>query len=158
MLNPNALNDNPTSLEARKAIRAIGTNALPCLLAWLSAEPDHQPTRQALQWAIVRLPNLPMLHSARTWAASDPVRLHFEIAAVLFKTLGSDAAPATPDLEHLASDPRGRRCAYTATIILSGIGPQALPALQRIANNPACPTRHEAATLSSQLLTNTPTQ
>jgi hypothetical protein len=144
LLNPNALTDNPKSLEAREALRRIGTNALPCLLAWLAADPNYNPLRRAAEWVVIRLPNRLIPQRARDWALSDPVLFHFELASAIFKVLGANAEPAIPDLERVASDPRGRRSAYLATYILGGIGPHALPALQRIARNAACPTHNEA--------------
>src|SRR6266581_4133759 len=143
--NPNALNGNPRSREAREAIRKIGTNALPCLLAWLAADPDHSSIKRAASSVLDQVPQAITPQRALVWAQSDWVELHLEIAPVAFAVLGSDAVPAIPTLQRLASDARGRRGAFYATSILGGIGPRALPALQRIAQNPACPTRNEAA-------------
>ena len=149
LLNPAALNDNPGVLEARAAVRAIGTNALPCLLAWLSANPKRGSVRHAAELII---PDVPALASVRAWAQYDLAIIHFEVAACLFTTLGPDAAPAIPELERLASDPSGPRSAYAAVGILAGFGPQALPALQRIAANPHCPTRGHAAGEAERLV------
>lgn len=144
-LNPNAITGNPRSREAREAILKMGTNALPCLLSWLSADPDHNPAKQVANSALNGLPEAVTPRKAREWAESDWVAVHLEMAPLAFAVLGSNAAPAIPALERLASDRRGRRSAHFATYILGGIGPQALPALQRIAQNPACPTHTEAA-------------
>jgi len=149
LLDPNARNDNPRSLEARAAVRAIGTNALPCLLAWLSRDPKPDPLRQT---AKLVFPDISGFKSVRSWAEYDPAVIHFEVVPLLFGTLGPDAAPAIPELERLASDPRGRKSAYTATSSLAGIGPKALPALERIAANPACPTHNEAARAIKRVL------
>jgi hypothetical protein len=145
MLSPNAHNNNRTSAEAKAAVRAIGTNALPCLLAWLSAYPDHEPIKQAVGHITDQLPDRFPFQSARQWGADDPAILHFEVAAYLFGILGPDATPAIPELERIATDPRGHPSAFRAIYILGGIGTNALPALQRIAQNLACPTRNEAA-------------
>ena len=150
--NPNALNGNPRSHEAREAIRKIGTNALPSLLAWLAADPDHSPIKRAASLVLDFVPQAITPKRALVWAQSDWVELHLEIAPVAFAVLGSDAVPAIPTLQRLASDARGRRGAFYATSILGGIGPRALPALQRIAQNPACPTRKEAAKQAATLL------
>ncbi len=158
--NPTALNDNPRSREAREAIRKIGTNALPCLLEWLAADPDHSSIKRAASSVLDQVPQAITPNRALVWAQSDWVALHLEVASVAFAVLGPDAAPAIPALERLASDPRGRRGALHATHILGGIGPQALPALQRLAQDPACRTRkeaaQEAATLLAQSHTNAP--
>jgi hypothetical protein len=134
MLNPNAITGNPRSAEARAAIRKIGTNSLPCLLAWLSARPNYTPSKRVAQWFLEWLPEPLVPKKSLEWAC-DPIELHFEIAAYLFGTLGPQAAPAIPDLERLACDPRGGRSAFCAKCILAGIGPEALPALQRIEQN-----------------------
>src|SRR5882724_4552668 len=150
--NPNALNGNPRSREAREAIRKIGTNALPCLLAWLAADPDHNPIKRAASSVFDVFPQAITPKRALVWAQSDWVPVHLEMAPVAFAVLGPDAAAAIPDLHRLASDARGRRGAFSATHILGGIGPQALPALQRLAQDPACPTRNEAAKEAATLL------
>jgi hypothetical protein len=150
--NPNALNGNPRSREAREAIRKMGTNALPCLLAWLTADPDHSPIKRAAGSVFEVVPQAITPKPALVWAQSDWVALHLEVASVAFAVLGPDAAPAIPVLERLAGDPRGQRGAFCATYILGGIGPQALPALQRVAQNQACPTRQEAAKQAATLL------
>jgi hypothetical protein len=147
-LNPNAINGNPRSAEAKAAVRAIGTNAVPCLLAWLDA--DHDPIKQAVQQFIVGLPDLILYRSARDWALVD--QWHLELAPYLFATLGPDGAPAIPELERIAADPRGHRSAHFAISILGGIGSEALPALQRIARNPQCPLRNEAGQEAARLL------
>jgi hypothetical protein len=152
MLNPTAINPAPHSREATEAIRKIGTNALPCLLAWLAANPGYDPMKRAAHTVFDVVPQSITPTNARDWAASDMVGLHLEVAPIAFKVLGPDAAPAIPDLERLASDPRGPRGAYYATYILGGIGSQALPALQRIAQNPACPTCNEARKEAARLL------
>jgi hypothetical protein len=144
MLNPNALNHNPRSEEAKAAILKIGTKSLPCLLAWLAAKPNYTPSKQGAYWLLKQLPEQVVPQKFSDWAY-DPVALHFEVARYLFATLGPEAAPAIPDLERLATDPRAGRSALFATYILGGIGPQALPALRRIQRNPNCPSRNEAA-------------
>ena len=69
---PNALNGNPRSREAREAIRKIGTNALPCLLAWLAADPDHSPIKRA---ASSVLDEVPQGHHAKARPCLGSVRL-----------------------------------------------------------------------------------
>jgi len=98
------------------------------------------------------LDEFPAPKGALAWAKSDWVAIHLEMAAYCFAVLGPDAVAALPDLELLASDARGRRSAFYATYILGSIGPQALPALQRIAQSPTCPTRREAARQVATLL------
>ncbi|HZR17824.1 MAG TPA: hypothetical protein VFE51_10895 [Verrucomicrobiae bacterium] len=144
---------NGNTPQTRAAIRAIGTNALPCLLAWLSADPEENRLRGITERLATSLPSTPTFQPVRVWALSDPAVLHFEMTGYVFNILGPDAAPAIPNLEGFANDARGRRSAYIATYILAGIGPQAIPALQRIAANAVCPTRNEAAREVKQILT-----
>jgi hypothetical protein len=138
--------------EKRKTLRAIATNAIPCLLDWLSGGDKSSRLREAAGSVI---PDTPGFQSVRTWVVSDSRALHFELAAHLFYVLGPDAAPAIPGLERLARDVRGHRSAYAAISVLGGIGPQALPALQRLAANPACPTRKEASDEGKRLMAQT---
>ena len=154
--NPNALNGNPRSREAKEAIRKMGTNALPCLLAWLAADPDHSPIKRAASSVLDQVPQAITPKPALVWAQSDWVAIHLEVAPVAFAVLGPDAAPAIPALQRLASDPRGCRGAFYATYVLGGIGPQALPALQRVAQNQACSTCKEAAKQAATLLAQSP--
>ncbi|HTL18715.1 MAG TPA: hypothetical protein VL793_15870, partial [Patescibacteria group bacterium] len=133
------------NLKAPDVSQAIGTNGFPCLVAWLSADPESDHLRGAIKWFAVRLPNAAPFTTIRGWADDDPAVLHFELAAHLFFVLGPDGAPAIPELEHLAGDARGRRSAYVATLVLAGIGEAAIPALQRIAAKPDCPARAQAA-------------
>jgi hypothetical protein len=152
LLNPNSIKSNPRTFYARAAIRTIGTNALPCLLAWLSVDVDRQPIKQCLRRILIDLPNTSLLQPARSWATNDLTLTHFEMAPYIFRTLGTDAVPAIPDLERIAIDPNGPRSASAAISILGGIGPDALAALEHIAHDPKCPQKNEAAQEVARLL------
>ena len=156
MCNPLALTAPPRSREARDAIRHIGTNALPCLVAWLKASPPYDPFKQAAYAVSRGFPDALGFKQIRDWSESDMIALHFEIAPVAFKVIGASGAPAIPELEKLASDSQGKRSAYFATCILADIGPQAVPALERIASNPQCSMQHEAARLLIQIRSQPP--
>lgn len=156
MCNPLALTAPAQSRQAGDAIRHIGTNALPCLKAWLKASPPYNPFRRATHELLRRFPSALGLKSLGDWAEADMTALHFELAPIAFKVIGPDAAPAIPDLEKLASDPAGKRSAYFATFILADIGIQAVPALKRIAANGRCPMHHLAARLLIQIRSQPP--
>jgi hypothetical protein len=142
------------SPEACAAIRHIGTNALPCLLAWLGADPEYTPTKERAHVLLRKLPKAITPKLVLRWAESDKVDLRLRAAPMAFKVLGPDAVPAVPQLERLASDHRGRLSAYFATYILVDLGPEGYAALQRIAQNPACPTSNEATRMMAQYISN----
>jgi hypothetical protein len=152
MPNPTAVGQPIRSPEATEAIRHMGTNALPCLLAWLGADPEYTPIKEKAHVLLRALPRTVTPKVVLHWADSDQVTLHLRAAPMAFKVFGPDAAPAIPQLERLASDPRGRLSAYFATYILVDLGPEGYAALQRIAQNPACPTRDDATRMMAQYI------
>jgi hypothetical protein len=60
---------------------------------------------------------------------------------IYFRMLGADGSPAIPELEALATDPRGGESAGRAVEALSEIGLEALPALAQVATNMQATTR-----------------
>lgn len=62
-------------------------------------------------------------------------------AVIYFRMLGADGSPAIPELEALATDPRGGKRAGRAVEALGGIGLEALPALARVTTNMQATTR-----------------
>jgi HEAT repeats len=121
-----------TTSPAKEAIRAMGTNAIPTLLKWISYErsrSDNFPRAAALpHWR---------------WHTLNPD----ELAATApsgFGFLGAAALPAIPELVRLArtssAPDRADRCA----VALAEIGPQAIPSLLSLATNGPPWTRYWA--------------
>jgi hypothetical protein len=110
----------PPSLEARTAIRAIGTNAIPTLLHWLSHNPPHWRT------------NLTFLdRKYLPTSISDFLdQPDHDIARQAFFMLGTNALPAVPALVKLMSQTDAPETAVRATYSLGYLGPQALPYLE----------------------------
>lgn len=117
--------------EAEAAIREIGTNAIPALLAWLQYEPSQTKTDILNFLARIRS------NSFGRWI---PVSLTQDNARVPrgdlgFYILKSAAAEAIPELERIANDPSHKGPAARAMMALICIGPNALPAIEtRLAN------------------------
>ena len=118
------------------AIRAMGTNAIPPLLKWISYErPFSQEWSEVaptvVPYAVER--NRPLSPAER--AVRSPYA---------FGCLGAVARPAIPELTRLArtsSDPeRAERC----TASLASIGPEAIPSLLSLATNGPPLTRYHA--------------
>jgi hypothetical protein len=88
--------------EAEEAVRAIGTNALPSLLAWISYEPSHA---KRLYRGILDLPPLPDHTRGFLWGL--PGTKHEQLAEFAiqgFRLLNTNALPALADLSRLAND------------------------------------------------------
>jgi len=109
------------------AIRAIGTNAIPTILDWISYEPS--PLRKQMAALAVLLPASLRLDSL---SLADE-RANNAIA--VFRILGPEARPAIPELSRLmltSSQPaRARRC-FGALIHL---GPEAMPSVLTLLTN-----------------------
>jgi hypothetical protein len=120
--------DNPGAarLKAERALRALGTNALPMLVQMAGTRLSHFRT---IVGSIAREPSLAFLHLPRQRAKHD-------IAAWGFKGLGPAGRPAVPALIRLLQD-RDPQVQGTAAQCLAGIGPaahQAVPALLHLLN------------------------
>src|ERR1039458_1932968 len=122
--------DNPRELteSAQKAIRAMGTNALPFLLA-LVANTDSSAKLKLRVWAgkgsIIRR-WIPTHYISRIGAAAG------------FEALGKEAAPAAPELIKLLND---EQTEYPAALALSAIGPPAVPLLEPMLRTHTSTTR-----------------
>ncbi|MDB6110081.1 MAG: repeat-containing protein [Pedosphaera sp.] len=110
-----------TDPEARMAIRAMGSNALPALLSMVGAR-DSGFRKALLQWSGKQ--SLFKLH-LRT--ADDCHTL----AATGFQSLGPDAMPAVPALIKLLDDPDAEVRGYAA-YCLGQIGPGAQAAVPEL--------------------------
>jgi len=129
--------------QAADAVRAIGTNALPCLLDWIRYEPS--PVRRKI---ITLLGNLPSALSQNPVVASlfpDGPDVHFQLAVVAFDILGAQAAPAIPELDRLMNTPNSPWTSRQAIRCLASIGPDAVPPITAVLADPKFPYRSTAA-------------
>jgi HEAT repeat protein len=126
------------SSQAVRAIREIGTNAVPYLVQSLRASDSPLQTK-LVQWAsvqnIVRLP-------------FRPLQEHQSAVLKAFYFLGADAKSAIPALNKLLNSPR---TSYTAITALFGIGNEAVPALTEVCNHTNPSVRSYAALVLSVL-------
>jgi hypothetical protein len=116
----NARNQNfPQASEAEQAIRAIGTNALPFLLKWIRQQPPswHRTAHR-------RLPEYLSDNAPVSLLIDGPGYERANEVMVAFALLGTNAAPAIPDLVALMKDTNKVDRAVGA---LSGVGAPALP-------------------------------
>jgi hypothetical protein len=121
--------------EPTAAIRQIGTNAIPSLLAWIE--------------------NGPSLSRIHDLNASEREALHrAQLAVIGFELLGAEGRSACPALGRLASDPRKEDVAEPALDALVNIGGDAVPELVSILTNTNAPWRFKAAKVAGSFGTN----
>ncbi len=117
-------NHHPQGPAAATALRAIGTNALPCLLAWIryEAPPWHRNIARVMPGRI---------GNSRP-ARATLYRGHHRAAAAQkgFQLLGTNAVGAIPELSRMARDQSQPQTAKRAIEILSGLGPEAFPVME----------------------------
>lgn len=122
--------------EAARGVNGIGTNAVPCLITWIQAEP--------WEWQDYLRPRLPswlgkhktvqdLLGAGATRRARDGwLGIHL---------LGSKAARSIPMLEVMMKKPDKTGHGNQAVILLGTLGEQAIPVLQRGLADPGQPDR-----------------
>jgi hypothetical protein len=112
----------------KEAVRAMGTNAIPTLLKWISYE-GPAPEPSVPEWRRHPLSRKELAESTMS----------------AFGFLGPVACPAIPELSRLArtsSDPkRAERCAVS----LAAIGPEAIPSLISLATSGPPSARYAGA-------------
>jgi hypothetical protein len=136
-------NRSVAAQQSADAVRAIGTNALPCLLEWIRYEPS--PVRGKI---ITLLGNLPSALSQNPLVASlfpEGPHARFELAVVAFDILGAQAAPAISELDRLMNTPGSPWTSRQAIRCLASIGPDAVPPISSVLANPNFPYRTTAA-------------
>ena len=102
--------------EAEEAIRAIGTNALPSLVAWIRYEPSG-PKR--FYRGILELLPLPEHTRAFLWGLPGTKHeLLGEYAVQGFRLLNTNAFPAVADLSKLANDTKHPLAQMSAAKVL----------------------------------------
>lgn len=117
-------------------ILAIGTNALPTLLEWISYEPST--LRNQIAGVAGRLPFglWRRLFYKPVERANDAIRV--------FRILGPQARSAIPELARLAQTAADRDRAYRCIDALKLVGPEGLPAVLTLATNSPTKTRFRA--------------
>jgi hypothetical protein len=139
------------SKQSREAIRAIGTNALPCLLEWIAYEPSAPKTR--VLRVVCRI--VPENNYTRPFLMSLFRRdLQAADAVAGFLILGESAVPAIPDLVKLATDPQRNKSSDRATLALRYIGPKSQEALASIIATRSPPKPDDATALMTKFGTN----
>lgn len=115
--------------EQVKAVRAIGTNAIPTILDWISYEPS--PLRKKMAELAETLP-FGIRPDSISFAEERADR-----AVTVFHILGPRAQAAIPELTRLALTAPDQRRAVRCIIALTHLGPEALPsALALVTNSP----------------------
>lgn len=112
--------------ESQRAILAIGTNAIPWLLAWIRYEPNPVPQSvlNRVQWSYW---STPIGNFIRYGSESRNSRA--ENVVLAFGTLGTNAAPALPGLVPLMKDRTRPLTSVRATMAFGCLGPYAFPVL-----------------------------
>jgi len=130
------------------AVRAIGTNAIPCALRWIRYEPSK--IRSRIQKLAERLP--PKYESYLISILDGQERA--KNAETLFALLGPKAAGAIPALTGLAATSTTAERAEHCIDSLRYIGPDALPSFLILLTNGRARVRFEAASSVGLLGTN----
>jgi len=136
--------------NAQAAIQHIGTNGLPFLLDWLAHE-DPAPRLTWKQKAIDLVTKIPMPKKFQAGLRNtsfnaypeQPPRPTPADALWCFHVLGSNAAPAIPQLAKIAAQRDNWQASIRAIDALGGIGGDSVPTLLDLATNYACPTRRQ---------------
>ena len=122
---------SPGKPEAEKAIRHIGTNAIPYLLKWVSyEEPELRGIRQTVinakdQFPITLRKRIPS--SVDNWVSDVWNYGKNGGAPEAFAILGTVATPAIPDLERLLQDTTKTNTCRMALYSLAAISTNSIP-------------------------------
>jgi hypothetical protein len=127
----NVMSQNtPEFSEAEQAIRTIGTNALPYLLKWIQQQPPpwHRTAHRKLPESVSDSAPVRLLIDGRGYETANGAMLAFDI-------LGSNAAPAIPEMVAAMNGTTNRTTAVRIIAALSGIGAPALPHMAAALSN-----------------------
>jgi hypothetical protein len=113
---------------AEKAIRAIGTNALPYLMKWIRY--DMPSWKQRLYGGV----NAALSSLNSEWGLSDEQTFRSDRAVDAFRVLGGQAKPAIPELSGMLNDPKGIENGPGA-VVLGVLGSDGLPPLLAVVTN-----------------------
>jgi hypothetical protein len=127
------------------AIRHMGTNALPWLLEWLSAEPPPRWKLEIVKSAAKLPAHVGGDYSKKalwTWGWESMNRSSF--AQHSFYFLGKEARSAMPDLVRIASNPKHQQGGKAAASILIGFHEEGVHGFITILRSPQAPGRRPA--------------
>jgi hypothetical protein len=116
----------PHRVDAQKAIRHLGSNAVPYLLKWYAHRTPTTPNRLLSR-------TLGSLNSSWDFAARHRVLSAGSLEA--FEILGPQAKAAIPELAAAANDPAHPDTAELAALTLPCLGPEAAPAVAATLTN-----------------------
>ena len=126
-------------VEAKDAVRRIGTNALPCLVKWVGYE---QPAwKRRLLDKYTRWPEPFFNNSIAQWLMGSKGEMLAGDATLGFAVIGPGAARAVPELTQLMRSTNSARASLHATIALARLGSTGFPALEAVLTNRAVPTQ-----------------
>ena len=129
--------------QADKAMRAIGTNALPWLIEWLPDEPPPRWKQKVLK-QMAKLPSRVGGNYAKKALMSWYGMNRFQFASQSFRDLGKNARPAIPDLVRIACNPKYQQGGKAAAYILIGFHEESLPGLITVLLTSQAPGRRPA--------------
>jgi hypothetical protein len=118
------------SREGARAVRRIGTNALPYLVQWLRYE--RPAWREKLSAAYGKLPRILVNDSIKNRILIGKRERRALAAIEGFFILGHEGAPAVPELIRLVNATNAPRCSGRAILCLVAIGKDARPAVPDI--------------------------
>jgi len=145
----------PTQADAERALKQIGTNAVPLLLRWFAQEPKPSSVKRFVTTLLSRLPRGRIPGSVERWLTSrDPRENRSGLAMAAFGILGPAAFPAAPGLAELATRSTDPALSHRAVDALVKIGPLALPAFISVITNHNAQARFYAMRSISILGTN----
>jgi len=148
--------DTPRDLreEATAAVRKIGTNGLPYLLAHASG--TRPGAKHRIAQFLDQYPTVTRLtpRSVSYWLHSRRDQTKVYEARLGFVILAPGMTSAIPDLVRIAMHPSGMENSFWAVDLLGEIGPPALPALLTIITNSSGSSRSFAVCQLPKLGTN----
>lgn len=107
--------------EAQRAVLAIGSNAVPCLVKWIRESPlDTQPALYAKSPSWIR-----RNRTVRRWLL-DPAFARFDYGCNGLRILGTNAVSAVPELNAMMRDSTKPRTAGWATRLVRYAGAEAI--------------------------------
>ena len=125
--------------ETEVAVRAIGTNAIPCLLKWTRARPSEM--QETLHSKLPRSAADSSVGKFLT-GSRDKVVLMPGYAVEGFKILGTNATAAIPELQSLLQDTAHPETGIKAIQALANIGSPAFPVLAAAFSDKGHPLRY----------------
>jgi hypothetical protein len=129
---------SPDNIDPRHAVREIGTNAIPWLVSWISYERGswQRTARAVLSPSISK-------SSLGEFISEETAEERSVLAVIGFTFLGTNSAPAIPQLAAMMQDPARPQTARRCIQALGQIGGPALPVLAQALADTNSPYRVE---------------